>query len=149
VPDQKNWNNIQLIYCQNISDRIKFESDKIDTPDSYSYFLEILDSPDNSFPFRTSNEKEHDTTSFLLFICPSYGEWEHNPIAQPSHCHNAALSLKPTTKLCFNIFMFSGTVFMFYASGLVFNGTEAVGSRFHLLRSRTRFRRYGGRQVPF
>jgi hypothetical protein len=38
---------------------------------------------------------------------------------------------------------------MFCAPGLVFGGTEGVGSRFHVLRSRTRFRRYRGRRVPF
>jgi hypothetical protein len=42
-----------------------------------------------------------------------------------------------------------GPVFKFCASGLVFVGTEGVGSRFHVLRSRTRFRRYRGRCVPF
>jgi hypothetical protein len=45
--------------------------------------------------------------------------------------------------------MATGPVFMFCASGLIFGGTECVGSRFHVLRSRTHFRRYGGRQVPF
>jgi hypothetical protein len=34
----------------------------------------------------------------------------------------------------------SRPVFMFYAPGLIFGGTEGVGSRFHVLRSRTRFR---------
>jgi hypothetical protein len=43
----------------------------------------------------------------------------------------------------------SGPVFMFYAPGPVFDGTEGVGSRFHVLRSRTRFRRYRRRLVPF
>jgi hypothetical protein len=43
----------------------------------------------------------------------------------------------------------SGPVFKFYAPGLIFNGNEGVGSRFHFLRSRTRFRRYRGRQVLF
>jgi hypothetical protein len=43
----------------------------------------------------------------------------------------------------------AGPVFMFCSSRLVFGGTVGVGSRFHVLRSRTRFRRYGGRQVPF
>jgi hypothetical protein len=43
----------------------------------------------------------------------------------------------------------SGLVFLFCAPGLVFGGTEGVGSRFHVLRSRTRFRRYRGRRVPF
>jgi hypothetical protein len=43
----------------------------------------------------------------------------------------------------------SGPVFMFCALGLIFGGTECVGFSFHVLRSRTRFRRYRGRQVPF
>jgi hypothetical protein len=43
----------------------------------------------------------------------------------------------------------SGAVFMFCAPVLVFGGTDGVGSRFHVLRSRTRFRRCGGRRVPF
>jgi hypothetical protein len=43
----------------------------------------------------------------------------------------------------------SGPIFKFCASGLVFGGTEGVGSRFHFLRSRTRFRRYRGRRVSF
>jgi hypothetical protein len=38
-------------------------------------------------------------------------------------------------------------VFMFCAPELIFDGTEALGSRFHVLRSRTRFRRYRGRQI--
>jgi hypothetical protein len=40
-------------------------------------------------------------------------------------------------------------VFMFCASGLIFGGTESVGSRFYVLRSRTRFRRFRGRRDPF
>jgi hypothetical protein len=43
----------------------------------------------------------------------------------------------------------SGPVFMICAPGLVFGGTEGVVSRFHVLRSRTHFRRYRGRRVPF
>jgi hypothetical protein len=43
----------------------------------------------------------------------------------------------------------SGPVFMFCTPGLIFVGAECVGSRFHILRSRTRFRRYRGRHVPF
>jgi hypothetical protein len=35
----------------------------------------------------------------------------------------------------------SSPVFMFYAPGLIFDGTEGVRSRFHVLRARTRFRR--------
>jgi hypothetical protein len=38
---------------------------------------------------------------------------------------------------------------MYCGSGLVFSGTEGVGSRFHVLRARTHFRRYRGRRVPF
>jgi hypothetical protein len=41
-----------------------------------------------------------------------------------------------------------GPVFMFCAPELVFGGTEGVGSCFHVLRSRTHFRRYRGRRVP-
>jgi hypothetical protein len=41
------------------------------------------------------------------------------------------------------------TVFVFCAPGLVFGGTEGVGSCFNVLRSRTRFRWYRGRLVPF
>jgi hypothetical protein len=43
----------------------------------------------------------------------------------------------------------SSPVFMFCAPGLVFGVTEGVGSRFHVLRARTRFRLYRGRRVPF
>jgi hypothetical protein len=43
----------------------------------------------------------------------------------------------------------SGPVFMFCAPGLVFVGTDGVRCRFNVLRSRTRFRRCGGRRVPF
>jgi hypothetical protein len=43
----------------------------------------------------------------------------------------------------------SGPVFMFFALGIVFDGAECVGSRFHVLRSQIRFRWYRGRQVPF
>jgi hypothetical protein len=43
----------------------------------------------------------------------------------------------------------SGLVFTFCAPGLVFDGAECVGSRFLVLRSRTRFWGYRGRWVPF
>jgi hypothetical protein len=43
----------------------------------------------------------------------------------------------------------SGPVFLFCVPGLVFVGTEGIGSRFHVLHARTRFRRYRGRQVAF
>jgi hypothetical protein len=43
----------------------------------------------------------------------------------------------------------SSPFFMFCAPGLVFGGTVGVGSHFRVLRARTCFRRYQGRQVPF
>jgi hypothetical protein len=43
----------------------------------------------------------------------------------------------------------SGPVFLFGAPGLIFDGFEGVGSSFHASRSRTHFRRYRGRRVPF
>jgi hypothetical protein len=43
----------------------------------------------------------------------------------------------------------SGPVFIFCVSALIFCGTEGVGSRFHVFRSRTHFRLYRGRRVPF
>jgi hypothetical protein len=42
-----------------------------------------------------------------------------------------------------------GPVFMFCASGLVFDGTEGVGSCFHIFCPRSCFPRYRGRWVPF
>jgi hypothetical protein len=42
-----------------------------------------------------------------------------------------------------------GPFYMFYALGLIFGGIECVGSRFHVLCTRTRFRRCRGRRVPF
>jgi hypothetical protein len=43
----------------------------------------------------------------------------------------------------------TGPVFMFCASGLVFDSKVGVGTRFQILRARTRFRRYQGRRFPF
>jgi hypothetical protein len=43
----------------------------------------------------------------------------------------------------------SGPVFLFCALGLVFDGTEGVGPRFHILLSQTHFRLYRGHRVPF
>jgi hypothetical protein len=43
----------------------------------------------------------------------------------------------------------SGLIFMFCAPELIFGGDECVGSRFHVLSSRTRFRQYRERRVPF
>jgi hypothetical protein len=43
----------------------------------------------------------------------------------------------------------SGPVLKYCESGHVFYGTEGVLSLFHVLRARTRFRRYRVRRVPF
>jgi hypothetical protein len=43
----------------------------------------------------------------------------------------------------------SGHIFMFCVPGLIFGVTEVVRSRFHDLRSHSRFPRYRGCQVPF
>jgi hypothetical protein len=43
----------------------------------------------------------------------------------------------------------SGPFFIFCAPGLIFGGTEGVVSRYNVLCTRTRFRRYRGRRVPF
>jgi hypothetical protein len=43
----------------------------------------------------------------------------------------------------------SGPIFMFFAPRLIFGASGGVRSRFHVLRSRTRFRRYQGRRLPF
>jgi hypothetical protein len=43
----------------------------------------------------------------------------------------------------------SGPVFMFCAPGFIFGGSEGIGSRFHVLRSRTHFWQFRGRRVTF
>jgi hypothetical protein len=42
-----------------------------------------------------------------------------------------------------------GPIFMFCTPGIIFGGAECVGSCFHILRSRTNFRRYRRYRVPF
>jgi hypothetical protein len=39
-------------------------------------------------------------------------------------------------------------ILMFHVSEIIFGGTEGIGSRVHVLRSRAHFRRYVGRRVP-
>jgi hypothetical protein len=43
----------------------------------------------------------------------------------------------------------SGRVFMFCATGVVFDGTEGAGFNFHVLRSQTHFGRYRKHRVQF
>jgi hypothetical protein len=47
------------------------------------------------------------------------------------------------------IIVFCTPIFLFCVPALIFGGTEGIGSRFHVFRSRTHFRRYRGRRVPF
>jgi hypothetical protein len=63
--------------------------------------------------------------------------------------HPIPFSCFPLTDMFSVVPRASGPVFMICAPGLIFGGTEGVGSRFHVLRSRTCFRRYRGRRVPF
>jgi hypothetical protein len=51
--------------------------------------------------------------------------------------------------LIFDVPRASGTIFMFCVPGLIFLDTKGVGSCFLVFRSRTHFRRYRGRRVPF
>jgi hypothetical protein len=53
------------------------------------------------------------------------------------------------TELVFSGTEASGPVFMFCVPGLVCGGRGGVGFSFHVLRSRIHFRRYRGRRVPF
>jgi hypothetical protein len=43
----------------------------------------------------------------------------------------------------------SGPIFMFCVQGHIFDGPEGDGSRFHVLRAGSHFRRYRGRPVSF
>jgi hypothetical protein len=63
-------------------------------------------------------------------------------VAGPFSCfaHTISFSAVPTA---------SSPIFIFCAPGHVFGGAEDVGSRFHVLRSWTRFRRYRGRRLSF
>jgi hypothetical protein len=54
----------------------------------------------------------------------------------------------PTPDMFSAVLRASGPVLMFCAPGLVFGGTEGVGSRFHVLRARIHFWRYRGLRVP-
>jgi hypothetical protein len=54
-----------------------------------------------------------------------------------------------TPELVFHFTDGVGSLLKFCAPGLIFGGTEGVRSRFHVLRARTRIRRYEGRRVPF
>jgi hypothetical protein len=60
----------------------------------------------------------------------------------------------PVFMFCAPGLIFDGTegvapVFMFCSPIIIFGDTEGVRSRFQALRTRTRFRRYRGRRVPF
>jgi hypothetical protein len=63
--------------------------------------------------------------------------------------HRVHFSCFALTNLFSAVLRASDTVFMFGAPGLIFDGTEGVGSHFHVLRFQTHLLRYRGRQVPF
>jgi hypothetical protein len=74
--------------------------------------------------------------------------------ARPDSFSAVLMAAGPVFMLCASGLIFGGTegvgsCFMFCAHGLIFCGTEGVRPRFHVLRSRTHFRRYQGRRVPF
>jgi hypothetical protein len=80
---------------------------------------------------------------FLFHVLPSRtGFWRYRGRPIPFSCFARPDSFSAVRRA-------SGLVFKFCAPELVFGGTEGVGSRFHVLRSRTRFRRYRWRRVPF
>jgi hypothetical protein len=79
----------------------------------------------------------------------------------PFSCFTCPYSFSAVLRASGSVFMycaprivFDGTdvvepYFLFCAPRIMFGGTEGVRSRFHVLRARTRFRRYRGRRVPF
>jgi hypothetical protein len=74
-------------------------------------------------------------------------------------CTPNSFSAIPRLPIPFSYFALSDTfsavprssdpVFMFCVPILIFGGTKGAGSHFHVLRSRTRFRRYPGCPIPF
>jgi hypothetical protein len=54
-----------------------------------------------------------------------------------------------TSQLVLGVTRVSGPVFMLCSPRLVLGGTEGGGSNFHVLHSRTHFRRYRGHRAPF
>jgi hypothetical protein len=80
--------------------------------------------------------------SHFHVLCPRTRFWRYEGHQVPFSCFalpDAFLAVRRA----------SGPVSMFCAPELVFGDTEGVGSRFYVLRSRTRFRWYRGRRVPF
>jgi hypothetical protein len=73
----------------------------------------------------------------------------HNLHSRTRFCRYRGRQFPFSCVALLDLFSASGPVFMFCASGLIFGGTAGVGTNFHVLRARTRFRRYRGRQVPF
>jgi hypothetical protein len=80
--------------------------------------------------------------SYFHVLCSLTRFWQYEGCRVPFSCF-----ARPGTFL--TVRRTSGLDFMFCAPGLVFCGTEGVGSRSLILRSRTRFRRYRGRPIPF
>jgi hypothetical protein len=76
----------------------------------------------------------------VLHVGTSFRRYRGRQISFLSFSHPNSFSAVPRV---------SGPIFIFCAAGHVCGGTESVGYRFHVLRSRTRFRGYRGRRVPF
>jgi hypothetical protein len=130
-------------------------------------FLAVLRASDSFFMFCAPGlifgGTEGVRSRFLIFRSRTCF-WGYRGRQVPFSCFALpdSLSAVPSASVPFFIFscfplpdMFLGVpwalcaIFMFCAPGLVFGGTEGVGSRFNFLRSPTRFRRYRGRRVPF
>jgi hypothetical protein len=75
-------------------------------------------------------------------LCPQTRFWRSRGRSIPFSC-------LPLPGMFLAVPRVSGPFFMFCAPGIFFGGIEGVRSHLHVLRSRTRFRRYRGHQVPF
>jgi hypothetical protein len=75
-------------------------------------------------------------------------------VARPDSFSTVPRASCPVFMFCASGIVFGVTrasclVYMFCAPGNIFGGTEGVMFCFHVLRSRTHFRRYRGRRVPY
>jgi hypothetical protein len=75
--------------------------------------------------------------------------------AVPDLCSAVPKASGPIFMFCAPRSIFGGgieatdLIFLFRVNDLIFDGTECASSSFHVLRSRTRHRRYRGCRVPF
>jgi hypothetical protein len=73
-------------------------------------------------------------------LCTLFRFWRYRGRRVPFSCYARPEPFSPVSRVW-------GPVFMFCSPRFIFGGTEGVGSHFHVLRARTRFRRYRGRPV--